>query len=388
MGSRKINQLYKDLSKEIAKLQQAFVTNSGEVLFRLSSKVFVVLMSLILDPSLFGALILVFVNEAIFGNIIRLGQDRRLLSKLNINKIPVKEYVLLLIFSSIVYYFIVKYFYELSFLYLVIPLSLFSTSFFLINTKNRINNIRKYNKLRNHELLIRFCISPLALIFGIEYFLYALIILYFFLIVLNSDEVKKTFTFKKYDLTEFWRFGYFSFHSAVTFAISGFDKIIITKYFGIEAQGIYSKIFSLVALLSLIYLFLSFIYEPKFYNSDELNKIENEYLKYCYFMLIPASLLIYLISVGLQLISINDYILYILLTALFFTYPYEFAKIYILTKYKKLKTIVTSSFVQFVIIIAFLVIFQNFTINKLVMCLIISKVLGILFLNLNIKCIK
>ena len=52
-------------------------------------------------------------------------------------------------------------------------------------------------------------------------------------------------------------------------------------------------------------------------------------------------------------------------------------KIYILTKYKKLKTIVTSSFVQFVIIIAFLVIFQNFTINKLVMCLIISKVLGI-----------
>ena len=141
--------------------------------------------------------------------------------------------------------------------------------------------------MRNHELLIRFFISPLALIFGIEYFLHALIILYFFLIVLNSDEVKKTFTFNKYDLTEFWRFGYFSFHSAVTFVISGFDKIIITKYFGIEAQGIYSKIFSLVALLSLIYLFLSFIYEPKFYNSDELNKIENEYLKYCYFMLIP-----------------------------------------------------------------------------------------------------
>ncbi|MEC9303166.1 MAG: hypothetical protein VYD59_01850 [Bacteroidota bacterium] len=363
--------------------------NHGEVLFRLSSKLFIVLMSLLLDSSLFGSLVLVFVNEAIFSNILRFGQDRRLLSLEDRRKIPLKEYFILSIISILIYFFFTIFYFKLNFLLLVIPLSLFSTIYFLMNVRNRIVNLKVYNRLRNFELFVRFFIAPIGLTYNIETFLVILIFSYLVMIFLNFKFFKKTFTILKIDLTSFWKFTSFTFHSAIAFLITGVDKILITKNLGIAAQGDYSKIFSMIGLVSLIYLFLSFIFEPKFYNSKNIKEVENNYLKLCYLLIIPASVIIYFFSFYFQIIDISDTLIFCLLACLFMTYPYEFSKIYILTKFKEINKIVKAGIIQLLIILVLTLFLKNyFSVVLMILVLISSKIIGIIYLTKKIKWIK
>lgn len=375
-----MNKIFNTVSKN--SIVKSISNNYGEVFFRLTSKFFLILFSLIVNTELFGSLVLIIVLETIITNVLRFGQDRRLLSLINTSLIPLKEYCLLTFITLIFCYYALDYLYSLNFLFYVIPFSILSSIFFLINVKNRIINLKVYNKLKIYELCVRFVLAPLGLMFSIKMFVVLLILLYFLLILLALKNTENIFTFNNDNTEDFWRFAPFAIHSAIAFLLAGIDKILISTYLGIEVQGEYSQLFSIVSLISIIYLFLSFVYEPKFYNSVDLKKIETTYLKLCYVIIIPFGLFIYFVGVKLDLIYNTN--IFILLFLFFLLYPLEFSKIYIQTRRKKIKRILFSGAFQLILILVINISF-DFSILLLVTSLVVSKTIGLIILNEKIS---
>ena len=104
MNSSTLNNTFNKITGN--KIFKSLFNNYGEIMFRLVSKTFLIILSFLLDDKLFGSLVLVIVVETIMTNILRFGQDRRLLSSEENTAVPIKEYLILLVLACLIFYFV------------------------------------------------------------------------------------------------------------------------------------------------------------------------------------------------------------------------------------------------------------------------------------------
>lgn len=362
------------------KLISLFIKNFGEILFRLGSKVFLIITSLILNSEIFGGLVLFLVIESILTNVFRMGQDRRLLISAEKSKIPLIDYFFLLFLVTLIAWIILYFNFNLISLYFAVPISILTSIYYLINVRNRIENLKEYNSRRIFEFVVRFILAPFGLIWGLEYFVLILGLGYFILLILAHSSIKKIFVNKISKVNNFWNFTKFGLHSALTFFLVGYDKILISKFLGVSKQGEYSKIFSLISIVSIVYLFLSFLFEPKFYNSKNFRKIEMQYLFFSYILIIPLVFVISFFSTKFNLINSYDLDVFFFLGLYFLLFPIEFSKIYINTRLGRLNSILFAGIFQILFMTTWNIFLIKFSINSLVLSLFLSKVFGIIIL--------
>lgn len=360
------------ITEKISGIRIRLKTIQGELVYRALSKTSILILSLVLSSEHFGFYILFVVVESIVQNVCRLGIDRLMLKHQKYkNLIPFRFYSILVIIISSVLFLILNYLYSNLMLVYAIIGGLLSSLYFLILVEYRIENKVKYSRYRFIEAISRFIVVPLFILINYNAFVFAFLILYAALLYFFRIKLLEIFTISRANI-EFINFSKFAPYSLLVFGLASFDRLYLTYYLGLEVQGVYSKVQSLIAMTSFGYLILGFVFEPKIYTESGKNNLKT-YLKLsCLVNLVTLPLLSFLGFIYLD----YDMSLLIILSILFFFYPIEFAVVYLLTKQNKVNTIVIQQVVQMTGIAIFAMLPQYFTPNavKFVLALILVKV--------------